>query len=115
MSETLATSRVRPVEGRPWPAEKWGWPADGHGMWLAPMPIDALRCPLCGTSVKWNCPTAQGSGGHADCEAGRRVTRRVVGPEVPPCSWAGASTYRHAGEVWVEEPWPRGDDEGGTR
>lgn len=73
------------------------------------IPVDDLRCPLCGGTVKWACGAeSPGGTGHADCENGIRVSRRVRpdGTEPhwteEPCQWPGCQVARDvAGAVWA--------------
>lgn len=55
--------------------------------------VDALRCPTCGGQVKWYCNGGNGGEGRADCQDGRRVSRRLPGVG-EPCGWGGCKVFR---------------------
>jgi hypothetical protein len=66
------------------------------------LPVDDLRCPLCGTSVKWSCGTDEHPVGKADCENGRNVSRRIGSG--PSCAWPGTRVIRLLGRVLAPLP-----------
>jgi len=53
--------------------------------------VEDLRCPWCGSTVKWSCLDG---GGSADCELGTMVSRRPGGLGRPLCFWPGADLQR---------------------
>jgi hypothetical protein len=66
------------------------------------LPVDDLRCPVCGTSVKWACGTDEHPTGRADCENGRNVSRRLGSG--PSCAWPGTKVIRLLGQVLAPLP-----------
>lgn len=64
--------------------------------------VDDLRCPVCGTSVKWSCGTDERPIGKADCENGRNVSHRLGSG--PSCSWPGTRVVRLLGRVLAPLP-----------
>lgn len=57
------------------------------------VPASALRCPRCGSTVKWSCAAGRYFTGRADCENGRQVSRRIR-PTPEPCDWPGTRVVR---------------------
>lgn len=67
------------------------------------VPVDGLRCPVCGTSVKWSCGIGEHPTGRADCENGRMVSRRdKIG--TPSCPWPGTPVVRLGARVLAPLP-----------
>jgi hypothetical protein len=66
------------------------------------LPVDDLRCPRCGTTVKWSCGTGEHPTGRADCENGRNVSRRLGSG--PSCAWPGTKVVRLLGRVLAPLP-----------
>lgn len=56
-------------------------------------PWSELLCPLCGLPVKWSCSSGPDGTGRAECQDGRRVSRRWPGT-AEPCEWQGARIRR---------------------
>ena len=69
---------------------------------MGAIPVDKLRCPLCGATVKWSCGTTDYPTGRAHCEMGGNVSRRVGSG--PVCMWRGTKLVRVAGEVVAPLP-----------
>ena len=63
--------------------------------------VENAVCPECGVTLKWSCGTGKYPTGRAECQDGRRVSRRWPGTG-EPCSWGGARTVRVEGEVFVD-------------
>jgi len=80
----------------------------GFSAWPAALdkaiPVDDLRCPLCGAEVAWSCPAGGGSTGTAHCQRGRCVTS-YGHPDLEPCAWDGTRIARVA-DGRVVALWP---------
>ena len=63
--------------------------------------VNETCCPVCGGQLKWRCGANDGDRGTADCQDGRKVSRRWPATG-EPCTWSGATTVRRpGGSVWV--------------
>lgn len=60
------------------------------------------RCPWCGATVKWWCGGGPRGRGMADCQDGRKVSRRLPGVG-EPCDWPGARVVRRGDDVVPDE------------
>jgi len=70
---------------------------------LDAIPIDDLRCPVCGCTTKWSCGVDDHPTGWAHCEDGGQVSRRV-NEERAVCGWRGTTVRRVAGRVFAFRP-----------
>ena len=78
-------------------------PTGESGRWVRPMPVNDLRCPLCGSDTIWSLSAGNGAHATAHCDNGMSATR-VPPFRSPPCEWAGTPIYRHGDGVFVCEP-----------